>query len=164
MRQTARADSAQPKRDWRLGRSPIATGAGVFADTQNAGDRCGSPSPSGPSRSAARSGPFYAIWFQHGSSNAFPWGTFFINVTGSLAIGVVLQLALSRSGLSPYVRLFFATGILGGYTTFSTYAFEIYNLAGSAPPLQSIAYALGSVILGVAAAFAGTLLARTFAP
>ena len=105
-----------------------------------------------------------STWFVQRGASAFPWGTFFINVTGSLAIGVVLQLALSRSGLSPYVRLFFATGILGGYTTFSTYAFEIYNLAGSAPPLQSIAYALGSVILGVAAAFAGTLLARTFAP
>jgi CrcB protein len=59
--------------------------------------------------------------------------------------------------------LFFATGILGGYTTFSTYAFEICNLSGSAPPVQSVGYALGSVVAGVAAAYAGTLIARTFA-
>jgi CrcB protein len=101
-------------------------------------------------------------WFLTRGAVAFPWGTFFINVTGSFVIGIVLQFALSKTGLNPYLRLFFATGILGGYTTFSTYAYEIYNLAGSAPPLQSVAYALGSVIVGVAAAYAGTLLVRTF--
>ena len=101
-------------------------------------------------------------WFVARGAVAFPWGTFFINVTGSFVIGIVLQLALSKAGLNPYFRLFFATGILGGYTTFSTYAYEIYNLAGSAPPLQSVAYALGSVIVGVAAAYAGTLLVRAF--
>jgi CrcB protein len=104
-----------------------------------------------------------STWFAERVGSSFPWGTFFINVSGSFLIGIVLQLALSRTGFNPYFRLFFATGILGGYTTFSTYSFEIYNLAGSAPPLQSLAYALGSVIAGVAAAYAGTLLVRTFA-
>ena len=102
-------------------------------------------------------------WFVARATSGFPWGTFAINVTGSLAIGVVLQLALSRSGLNPYVRLFLATGILGGYTTFSTYAFEVYNLGATAPPLQSVAYGLGSVVAGVVAAYAGTLLVRAFA-
>ena len=99
-------------------------------------------------------------WFLTRVGTGFPWGTFVINVSGSLLIGIVLQLALSRAGLNPYLRLFFATGILGGYTTFSTYAFEIYNLSTSAPPVQSVGYALGSVVAGVAAAYAGTLLAR----
>jgi CrcB protein len=102
-------------------------------------------------------------WFLQRVGAGFPWGTFTINVTGSFAIGIVLQLALSRLGLNPYVRLFFATGILGGYTTFSTYAFEIYSLGSSALPVESVLYALGSIIAGVAAAFAGTLLVRTFA-
>jgi CrcB protein len=102
-------------------------------------------------------------WFVARVGTSFPWGTFVINVSGSLLIGIVLQVALSRTGLNPYLRLFFATGILGGYTTFSTYAFEIYNLAGSAAPLQSAAYALGSVIAGVTAAYAGTLLVRALA-
>ena len=102
-------------------------------------------------------------WFVQRLGTGFPWGTFTINVTGSFAIGIVLQLALSRMGLNPYVRLFFATGILGGYTTFSTYAYEIYTLGNAAPPTQSVLYALGSVIAGVAAAYAGTLVARAFA-
>jgi CrcB protein len=102
-------------------------------------------------------------WFVARVGTSFPWGTFVINVSGSLLIGIVLQLALSRTGLNPYLRLFFATGILGGYTTFSSYAFETYTLAGSAAPLQSVAYALGSVIAGVTAAYAGTLLVRALA-
>jgi CrcB protein len=103
-----------------------------------------------------------SAWFIQRVGVGFPWGTFVINTTGSLAIGIVLQLAVSRAGLSPYVRLFFATGVLGGYTTFSTYAFEIYSLGRAALPLQSAAYALGSVIVGVVAAYAGTLLVRAF--
>jgi CrcB protein len=102
-------------------------------------------------------------WFVARVGTSFPWGTFVINVSGSLLIGIVLQLALSRTGLNPYLRLFFATGILGGYTTFSSYAFETHTLAGSAAPLQSVAYALGSVIAGVTAAYAGTLLVRALA-
>jgi CrcB protein len=102
-------------------------------------------------------------WFVARVGTSFPWGTLVINVSGSLLIGIVLQLASSRAGINPYLRLFFATGILGGYTTFSTYAFEVYNLTGSAPPVQSVGYALGSVIAGVIAAYAGTLLVRAFA-
>ncbi len=101
-------------------------------------------------------------WFVGRFGAAFPWGTFAINVSGSLLIGIVLQLAMSRAGISPYFRLFFATGVLGGYTTFSSYSFEIYNLANAAPPAQSISYALGSVVAGVAAAYAGTLIVRAF--
>ena len=57
-------------------------------------------------------------WFVARVGTGFPWGTFTINVSGSLLIGIVLQLALSRAGLNPYLRLFFATGILGGYRPF----------------------------------------------
>jgi fluoride exporter len=49
----------------------------------------------------------------------FPYGTLFINVTGSVAIGFFLTLAIERFDLDPYWRLFFATGFLGAYTTFS---------------------------------------------
>jgi CrcB protein len=99
-------------------------------------------------------------WFVARVGSALPWGTFFINVSGSLAIGMVLQLAMSRTDFSPYLRLFFATGILGGYTTFSTYAFEIVLLMNTNLGFESAVYALGSVVAGVAAAYAGTLLAR----
>ena len=90
----------------------------------------------------------------------FPWGTFAINVSGSFAIGFVLQLAETRIGLPPYVRLFVATGVLGGYTTFSTFAYETYALSRDALSAQSVVYGLGSVAAGVAAVLLGIFLGR----
>jgi CrcB protein len=100
-------------------------------------------------------------WFLARFGVGFPWGTFFINVTGSFLIGFVAELALSRAyGVTPLVRLFTATGILGGYTTFSTYSLETANLMsqGSAP--TAMLYAGGSAVAGVAGVFAGQFLAR----
>jgi CrcB protein len=91
----------------------------------------------------------------------FPWGTFVINVTGSFCIGVIAQLALSRSfGVTPTVRLFAATGVLGGYTTFSTFSLDTMVLAGDGAIALSAAYAIGSVAAGILAAYAGQILAR----
>jgi CrcB protein len=90
----------------------------------------------------------------------FPWGTFAINVSGSFAIGLVLQLAETRIGLSPYVRLFVATGVLGGYTTFSTFAYETYLLSRDALSAHSLWYGFGSVVAGVAAVLLGIALGR----
>ena len=103
-------------------------------------------------------------WFTQRLGPAFPWGTFAINVSGAFIIGVVLQLAVTRAGFNPYVRLFMATGILGGYTTFSAFAYETYLLGANGSSLQSLAYAGGSVIAGVAAAFAGVVLVRAVHP
>lgn len=95
----------------------------------------------------------------------FPWGTAFINVTGSFLIGVVAQLALSRSfGITPVVRVFAMTGILGGYTTFSTFSLDAIVLIGDGAPLVGALYTLGSVALGLLAAFAGGATARIAAP
>ncbi len=55
----------------------------------------------------------------------WPWSTFLINVSGALLMGVVVEVFAMRNGASPQLRLLLATGILGGYTTFSTYALEI---------------------------------------
>ncbi len=85
-------------------------------------------------------------------------GTGFINVSGSLLIGVVIELA-TRGSLAPLARVFLATGILGGYTTFSTFALEI-TLLGAGSPLVALGYAAGSVVAGVGAAAAGIQLAR----
>jgi CrcB protein len=102
-------------------------------------------------------------WFVERFGGGFPWGTFAINVTGAFAIGVVLEIAAARSGLSPYLRLFLATGILGGYTTFSTYAFETLSLSSASLTGPAVAYGLGSLAIGVAAAWAGTLVGRLMA-
>ncbi len=81
-----------------------------------------------------------------------------INVSGSFLIGVVTAAAM-QSAISPLARVFLATGILGGYTTFSTYALEI-ALAVPGSTLLAWLYAGASVVLGVGAALAGTGVAR----
>jgi CrcB protein len=101
-----------------------------------------------------------SMWFLARVGPGFPWGTFAVNVSGAFVVGVVLQLAATRSGFSPYLRVFLATGILGGYTTFSAFAFETYGLSAAGLNLQSFAYAAGSVLAGVAAVYAGITLVR----
>jgi len=91
----------------------------------------------------------------------FPYGTLFINVTGSFLIGVVAELATSRAfGVTPLLRVFAATGILGGYTTFSTFSLDALVLVGDGAALLAALYAAGSVALGLIAAYAGLVLAR----
>jgi CrcB protein len=92
----------------------------------------------------------------------YPWATFTINVTGSFIIGLVFELAQTRMGFSPVLRLFLMTGILGGYTTFSTYALDIVTLFSDRAPGLGVLYAAGSVVLGFLAAFAGIVLVRAF--
>jgi CrcB protein len=93
-----------------------------------------------------------------------PVATVIINVSGSFLIGAVIQIAGTRADLSPLWRYFLATGILGGYTTFSTFSFEALTLATGGLALTSALYVLGSVGLGIAGAFAGIVTARALAP
>lgn len=91
----------------------------------------------------------------------FPWGTFAINVTGSFLIGIIAQLALTRSfGVTPMVRIFAATGVLGGYTTFSTFSLDTAVLVADGNALIAFAYAAGSVLSGLFAAYLGQAITR----
>jgi CrcB protein len=91
----------------------------------------------------------------------FPWGTFFINVTGSFIIGIVAELALTRAfGVTPVVRLFAATGVLGGYTTFSTFSLDTITLIGDGAAPVAALYACGSVAGSLVGTYAGHVLAR----
>lgn len=92
--------------------------------------------------------------------NGFPWATLWINVSGSFALGFILVLILERFPPSRYLRPFFATGFLGAYTTFSTFAVEVDLLIRSGRPGTAAAYAGASMIAGVAAAGAGIILGR----
>src|ERR1700761_8702822 len=85
---------------------------------------------------------------------AAPWATVFINVSGSFLIGVVLE-ATTRSGAHPLWRYFLATGILGGYTTFSTFSLEAFLYWSNGLALTAVTYVGGSVILGIAAGARG---------
>jgi CrcB protein len=94
-----------------------------------------------------------------GVSFAF-YATLFINVSGSFLIGAVIENGQLRSGIDPLWRYFLATGILGGYTTFSTFSYEALAIGTGSSPLAGFAYVAGSVILGVAGAFLGMSAAR----
>jgi CrcB protein len=88
------------------------------------------------------------------------YATMFINVGGSFLIGVVLELAQTRADIDPIWRFFIATGILGGYTTFSTFSFEAFNIAAGGQLWTSVGYVVGSVVLGIAGAILGVFSAR----
>jgi len=90
----------------------------------------------------------------------WPWSTFLINISGALLMGVVVEVFAMRNGASPQLRLLLATGILGGYTTFSTYALEIGLLLQRGQHGLAALYAGGSVALGLAGLFGGMKLAR----
>jgi CrcB protein len=98
-------------------------------------------------------------WFSRWLTHQFPWATFVINVTGSFAIGF-LTVALARWLPHPNVRLFAVVGFLGGYTTFSTFAFDSIILWERGEVGLSLANMAGSVVAGFVAVGLGLGLAR----
>jgi CrcB protein len=100
------------------------------------------------------------LWTAERFGTAFPWGTLLINVSGSFVLGFYLTLVTERFSGRPTTRLFFATGLLGAYTTFSTLSYEAVELVAGGAPLAGVAYVLGSLLLGIAAAVAGILSAH----
>lgn len=91
---------------------------------------------------------------------AFPVKTFAINVIGCFLIGVVAALAMKDGALSPRLVLFLKVGICGGFTTFSSFALETGDLMKSGSVGAAALYVALSVIVGVAAMFAGQWIAR----
>jgi CrcB protein len=92
----------------------------------------------------------------------FPWGTLAVNLTGCFAIGVLATLADARV-ISPTLRLFLVTGLLGGFTTFSAFGMETFQLIQDGRAAAAAANAAASVVIGVAAVAAGAWLTRALA-
>ena len=91
----------------------------------------------------------------------WPHGTFFVNITGSLMMGVLIGwLAFRSQGEPQTVRLFLATGLLGGFTTFSAFSLEVANFVRQGDAGKAALYAGLSVALGLIALFAGLWIAR----
>lgn len=93
------------------------------------------------------------------AGGGIPWQTFLVNATGAFLIGLLL-VAAARLGWPGWWRPLLAVGILGGYTTFSTFALETVELAMRGAWGTAAAYSLGSVAVGLAAAAAGILIGR----
>jgi CrcB protein len=96
------------------------------------------------------------------SSTVFPWSTFTINVTGCFLIGVVSATLVDRHHLPAWLRIGLVVGVIGGYTTFSTFAQEALDLADIHHAAIGLAYVVVSVAAGLAAVYAGTALGRGF--
>lgn len=92
--------------------------------------------------------------------STFPWGTMVVNVAGCLAIGFLWILVAEKSALSPRWQLLLATGLLGAFTTFSTFSLETVELINKGQWLTAGGNVAGSVVLGLAAVVGGMALAR----
>ncbi|MFN3371983.1 MAG: fluoride efflux transporter CrcB [Chloroflexus sp.] len=100
------------------------------------------------------------LWAAQRFGTAWPYGTLIINLLGCLLIGVLLTLAANRLTLSEPVRLMLVTGLLGGFTTFSTFGYESFSLFNAGNWLAALGYVGGSVVGGLIAVVVGVELGR----
>lgn len=97
------------------------------------------------------------------SGTGFPWATFIENVSGGLALGVLMVFVLDVWPPHRYLRPFLGVGVLGGYTTFSTYMLETRHLLVEGQPATAFAYLGGSLLVGLVAVWIGIASARLVA-
>lgn len=93
-------------------------------------------------------------------SGHFPWTTFWINIIGCALMGVLMVLVTERYQAPPLTRPFLGTGVLGGFTTFSTYAVDTQHLLHPATATTALLYAAGTLLGAIAAVWTGATLTR----
>lgn len=103
------------------------------------------------------------VWLTDALGVQFPWGTLFVNVTGSFGLGLLLTLMISRFTVHAAVRLAIATGFFGAYTTFSTFTVDGVKLLEAGAVAEGLAYIVGSTVFSLVGAIAGVLLAEAIA-
>jgi len=101
-------------------------------------------------------------WVYDRLGENFPWGTLVVNLVGCLALGLVIRW-IQVSAVAPEVRPFLTIGVLGAFTTFSTFSYETVALLQEGQWLRAGLYMGGSVVLGLIAMVAGMALATAFA-
>ena len=93
--------------------------------------------------------------------DAFPWGTFVVNVSGSFVLGALVGLFAHRLDVPMWLQAAATVGFLGAFTTFSTLSFQVYRSTSTGHLAIALANAFGSLAAGVLAVYAGILLTRT---
>jgi CrcB protein len=101
----------------------------------------------------------FGTWIMARSGGRFPLGTFVINISGSFFIGLVMSLLTERLNPHPNWRLFLVVGVLGGYTTFSSFEYETLQAVRDGERWMGLLYVGGSVLLGYVAVWLGAALA-----
>ena len=91
----------------------------------------------------------------------FPWATLAVNVVGSLLMGILVQALMPFDGGAPALRVFLATGILGGFTTFSAFSLDVWVLYERQQHVALALYVAASVVLSIAALVLGMALVRS---
>jgi CrcB protein len=104
---------------------------------------------------------FTAGAIQSAASSGFPWGIFVVNISGGFAMGIIVELAALKLSMAPEVRAFLTVGILGGYTTFSTFSLDSVLLIERGSYVSAAIYIAGSAVLSILALFAGLWLVRS---
>ena len=94
------------------------------------------------------------------SDSVFPWATFVINLSGCFLIGLVSATLIDRHHVPAWIRVGLVLGVIGGYTTFSTYAQEALDLVDARDLAEAVVYIGGSVLLGIAAVYLGRTAGR----
>lgn len=100
------------------------------------------------------------VFVEKGMTTTFPWGTFIANVVGSFIIGIVFGLAEKGNVLSAEWRMFLAVGICGGFTTFSSFAYNNLNMIKEHSFLQLLWNVGGSLFFGILAVYLGIILVK----
>ena len=98
--------------------------------------------------------------YLNSAETGIPYGTFAANIIGSFIIGIVLGLALKNNSVSQNTVLLVATGFCGGFTTFSTFAYENHIFLKSGDFMSFALYTLASFVVGFAAVFGGMYLVK----
>lgn len=99
--------------------------------------------------------------YLNNSETGIPYGTFAANILGSLFIGIILGMALKHNSLSQNQILFLATGFCGGFTTFSTFAYENHVFLKTGDFMSFAIYTIASFVIGFLAVFGGMYLVRS---
>jgi|SRR5882724_5640196 len=99
-------------------------------------------------------------WIYQLYPHPFPWGTFLVNIVGCFLIGIFFAASEKSTFLTADWRLFLTTGLCGGFTTFSAFAFENMNLIRTGDITYFLLYTISSAVLGILAVFGGVALIK----
>ena len=100
------------------------------------------------------------VGFARTLGTSFPWSTLTVNLVGCLTMGLVTELVMRKLGGSQEARVFMATGILGGFTTFSAFALDFAALVEGQRLTAALTYAAASVLLSIFGVFAGLAIGQ----
>jgi CrcB protein len=111
---------------------------------------------------AAGTGARYLLsgWLLRAAGPSFPWGTLAVNVTGSFLLGLIMQVALTTSLFSPTLRLALTTGVMGGFTTYSTFNYETLQFLQQNEWLAAFTNMAATLLVCLAAGVLGVLTGR----